>query len=70
MKAKLRAIWTAGRGLGAGILFDFGGIVVFYALMYTVGLKAAIAGTIVFVAIDARCARCTMRACELRKTCR
>jgi intracellular septation protein A len=41
------------RGLGAGILFDFGGIVVFYALMYTAGLKAAIAGTLVFVAIDA-----------------
>jgi intracellular septation protein A len=41
------------RGLGAGILFDFGGIVVFYALMYTVGLKAAIGGTLVFVVIDA-----------------
>ena len=53
MKAKLTRIWGALRGLGAGILFDFGGIVVFYALMYTAGMKAAIAGTIVFVAIDA-----------------
>lgn len=32
---------------------DFAGIIVFYALMWTVGLKAAIAGTLVFVAIDA-----------------
>ena len=53
MTSKLRKIAAAVRGLGAGILFDFGGIVVFYALMYTVGLKAAIAGTILFVAIDA-----------------
>jgi intracellular septation protein A len=32
---------------------DFGGILVFYVLMWTVGLKAAIAGTLVFVVIDA-----------------
>jgi len=53
MKTRLLAVGAAVRGLGAGILFDFGGIVVFYALMYTAGLKAAIAGTLVFVAIDA-----------------
>ncbi len=50
---RLQKLIAAARALGAGVLFDFGGIVVFYALMYTVGLKAAIAGTIVFVAIDA-----------------
>jgi intracellular septation protein A len=33
--------------------FDFGGIIVFYLLLYTVGLKAAIGGTIVFVIADA-----------------
>jgi len=33
--------------------FDFGGIIVFYLLLYTIGLKAAIAGTIVFVIADA-----------------
>jgi len=49
----LAKLLAALRGLGAGVLFDFGGIVVFYALMYTAGLKAAIAGTLVFVAIDA-----------------
>lgn len=32
---------------------DFAGLIVFYALLYTLGLKAAIAGTIVFLAIDA-----------------
>jgi len=32
---------------------DFGGIAAFYALLWTLGLKAAIAGTIVFVAVDA-----------------
>ncbi len=32
--------------------YDFGGIIVFYALLETVGLKAAIAGTLVFVAFD------------------
>jgi intracellular septation protein A len=53
MRARLARLWAGLRGLGAGILFDFGGIVVFYALMYTAGLKAAIAGTLVFVAIDA-----------------
>lgn len=31
---------------------DFAGIAVFYLLLYTVGLKAAIAGTIVFLVID------------------
>ncbi len=35
------------------IAADFGGLIVFYGLMYTLGLKAAIAGTIVFLAIDA-----------------
>ncbi len=33
-------------------LYDFAGIAVFYALLWTLGLKAAIAGTIVFVVID------------------
>lgn len=33
-------------------IYDFGGIVVFYALMWTVGIKAAIGGTLVFVALD------------------
>ena len=33
--------------------FDFGGVIVFYALMKTVGLRAAIIGTLVFVPIDA-----------------
>ncbi len=51
--SRLGRVGAAIRGAGAGILFDFGGIVVFYALMYTVGLKAAIAGTLVFVIIDA-----------------
>ena len=32
--------------------YDFGGIIVFYALLELVGLKAAIAGTLVFVAVD------------------
>jgi intracellular septation protein A len=53
MKERLRKLLALLRGVGAGILFDFGGIVVFYALMYTVGLKAAIGGTLVFVLIDA-----------------
>lgn len=34
-------------------MFDFGGIVVFYLLLWCVGLKAAIAGTIVFIVLDA-----------------
>jgi intracellular septation protein A len=33
--------------------FDFGGMIVFYALLYTLGLKAAIGGTILFVVADA-----------------
>ncbi len=33
--------------------FDFGGVIVFYALMKTMGLRAAIIGTLVFVPIDA-----------------
>ncbi len=32
--------------------YDFGGIIVFYLLMWLVGLKAAIAGTLVFVVVD------------------
>lgn len=32
---------------------DFASIAVFYALLYTVGLKAAIAGTMLFLAFDA-----------------
>ena len=32
--------------------YDFGGIIVFYLLMWLVGLKAAIAGTLVFVLFD------------------
>jgi intracellular septation protein A len=35
------------------ILEQFGTMAVFYALLYTLGLKAAIAGSIVFVAVDA-----------------
>ena len=33
--------------------FDFGGVIVFYLLLATVGLRAAIAGTLVFVPLDA-----------------
>lgn len=33
--------------------FDFGGVIVFYVLLATLGLRAAIAGTLVFVPIDA-----------------
>ena len=43
------------RGLGKVArtgAYDFGGIIVFYALLETVGLKAAIAGTLLFVAVD------------------
>lgn len=32
--------------------FDFGGVVVFYVLLWTAGLKPAIAGTILFLAVD------------------
>ncbi len=32
--------------------FDFGGIIVFYVLLWTAGLKPAIVGTIVFLAVD------------------
>lgn len=35
-----------------GAAFDFGGIIVFYVLLWTAGLKPAIAGTLVFLAID------------------
>ncbi len=49
---KSRPFFLASRQLATGIIFDFGGIVVFYALMYTLGLKAAIGGTMVFVVID------------------
>ena len=31
---------------------DFGGLIVFYALLWTLGLKAAIAGTIIFLCFD------------------
>ena len=34
-------------------MFDFGGIVAFYLLLWCVGIKAAIAGTIVFIVLDA-----------------
>jgi uncharacterized membrane protein len=34
-------------------LFDFGGVIVFYALLATLGLRAAIIGTLVFVPLDA-----------------
>ncbi|MCQ8241492.1 hypothetical protein [Rhizosaccharibacter radicis] len=34
-------------------LFDFGGVIVFYALLATLGLRAAIIGTLIFVPIDA-----------------
>ncbi len=34
------------------VIYDFGGIIVFWALWKLVSLKAAIAGTLVFVAID------------------
>ena len=43
------------RGLGRVArtgAYDFGGIIVFYALLETAGLKPAIAGTLVFVAFD------------------
>jgi intracellular septation protein A len=50
---KRRPFFLALSKLATGVIFDFGGIVVFYALMYTLGLKAAIGGTMVFVVIDA-----------------
>lgn len=33
--------------------FDFGGVIVFYLLLATIGLRAAIIGTLVFVPLDA-----------------
>jgi intracellular septation protein A len=48
MNEKLARAWEL---LRAGA-YDFGGIAVFYLLLWTAGLKAAIAGTIVFVAVD------------------
>ena len=42
---------SLGQLLRTGI-YDFGGIVVFYLLLWLVGLKAAIAGTLVFVLLD------------------
>lgn len=33
--------------------FDFGGVIIFYALFATLGLRTAIAGTLVFVPLDA-----------------
>ena len=41
------------RALLGTALFDFGGIIVFYALLATLGLRAAIIGTLVFVPLDA-----------------
>ena len=38
--------------IGRTVLYDFGGIAVFWVLRELVGLKAAIAGTLVFVAVD------------------
>jgi intracellular septation protein A len=43
---------AAAAKIGRTVAYDFGGIVVFYALLWLVGLKAAIAGTLVFVAFD------------------
>ena len=48
MKELLHGLARVGR-TGA---YDFGGIIVFYALLETAGLKPAIAGTLVFVAFD------------------
>jgi intracellular septation protein A len=44
----MRKVWAAARSNAA----DFGGLIVFYLLLWLVGLKAAIAGLLVFVAID------------------
>ncbi len=41
------------RALLGTALFDFGGIAVFYALLATLGLRAAIIGTLAFVPLDA-----------------
>ena len=41
------------RALLRSAVFDFGGIIVFYALLATLGLRAAIIGTVVFVPLDA-----------------
>ncbi len=41
------------RALLRSAVFDFGGILVFYALLATLGLRAAIVGTLVFVPLDA-----------------
>jgi intracellular septation protein A len=50
----MAAPWAARLKEFAGAsAFDFGGLIVFYLLLYTVGLKAAIGGTIVFVIADA-----------------
>ncbi len=48
MKDLLRGIGKIGRTAA----YDFGGIIVFYVMLHFVGLKAAIAGTLVFVAFD------------------
>ena len=48
MKELLQAVGKVARTAA----YDFGGIVTFYALYATVGLKAAIAGTLVFVVVD------------------
>ena len=49
---RLRPLLAQGRKLARASAFDFGGMIVFYVLLYTVGLKAAIAGTIVFLVAD------------------
>ena len=41
------------RALLRSALFDFGGMIVFYALLATLGLRAAIVGTLLFVPLDA-----------------
>jgi intracellular septation protein A len=48
------APWVArAKELVRASAFDFGGILVFYLLLYTLGLKAAIGGTILFLIVDA-----------------
>jgi intracellular septation protein A len=47
------ALWLdRGKQLLRASAFDFGGMIFFYLLLYMVGLKAAIAGTLVFLVAD------------------
>jgi intracellular septation protein A len=45
-------LWSRAKDLLRASAFDFGGMIFFYVLLYTVGLKAAIGGTLVFLVAD------------------